>query len=230
MKTIGILGGIGPQATMALEAQIHAVAQELIPPDRNAGYPPLMVLYLRHAPLLLSDDGVTPVLPLSPDPRLLQAAETLGSRADFIIIASNTPHLFRQEIEQAAGQPVLSMVDLAVAEAQRRKPTRVGVLGLGDPTVYRVPLDQQNIAYEIIPADLRERLDRAIWALMEGREDRHSRAAAIEAVAYLRARDVDVIILGCTEIPLLLGDDADAPDLIDPSKLLAEAAVRHALD
>jgi aspartate/glutamate racemase len=42
----------------------------------------------------------------------------------------------------------------------------------------------------------------------------------------LRARAVDPVILGCTEIPLLLGDERDAPDLLNPAALLAEAAVR----
>ena len=49
------------------------------------------------------------------------------------------------------------------------------------------------------------------------------------AVADLRARSVDAVILGCTEIPLLLGDETDAPDLIHPAALLADAAVRLAI-
>src|SRR5262245_30993925 len=40
MKTIGVLGGLGPQATMDFEARVHRVAQRLIPPDKNCGYPP----------------------------------------------------------------------------------------------------------------------------------------------------------------------------------------------
>jgi len=64
---------------------------------------------------------------------------------------------------------------------------------------------------------------------MEGRDGPASAALAGEAVAALRARGVEVIILGCTEIPLLLGGSADAPDLINPAQLLVEAAVRQAL-
>ena len=64
---------------------------------------------------------------------------------------------------------------------------------------------------------------------MEGRNDAESTAIAREAVTVLRARGVDGIILGCTEIPLLLPNDLDAPDLINPAQQLAEAAVKHAL-
>ena len=56
-----------------------------------------------------------------------------------------------------------------------------------------------------------------------------SRRLAREAVAALRARQVDGIILGCTEIPLLLGAAAAAPDMLNAAQLLAEAAVARAI-
>ena len=91
MKRIGVLGGIGPQATMDFEARIHAEAQRLIPPQQGAGYPPMLVLYLRHAPVLVDANGRC-VLPIRPDPRLLEAAAYLGGWADFLVITSNSPH------------------------------------------------------------------------------------------------------------------------------------------
>lgn len=65
---------------------------------------------------------------------------------------------------------------------------------------------------------------------MAGQEGPADRETAREAVKTLRARDVDGIILGCTEIPLLLQEEANAPDLINPAQLLVEAAVRSALE
>ena len=65
---------------------------------------------------------------------------------------------------------------------------------------------------------------------MEGHESKLDTDAARAAVGDLRARPVDAIILGCTEIPLVLGDDADAPDLVHPAALLADAAVRFAIE
>jgi len=109
----------------------------------------------------------------------------------------------------------------------------VGVLGLGAPKVYQVLLDQVGVGYETLSAErggLRDRLDDAIRALMAGRAGPEEAALAREAVDTLRARRVDGIILGCTEIPLLLGDASQAPDLINPIQLLAEAAVRFAIE
>jgi len=68
MKTIGIIGGIGPQATIDLEMRIHKVAQQVLPQMQNGGYPPMIVEYSRHPPIVLGDDNI-PVFPLQIDPR-----------------------------------------------------------------------------------------------------------------------------------------------------------------
>ena len=64
---------------------------------------------------------------------------------------------------------------------------------------------------------------------MEGRDDDEGRRLAREAVERLRGRRVEGIIMGCTELPLLLREHAEAADLMNPAQLLAEAAVRLAL-
>lgn len=92
--------------------------------------------------------------------------------------------------------------------------------------VYSKPLSQLGLTVELIDAELQARLNTAIIALMEGRGFDN---AAEDAVAMLRQRGVDGIILSCTEIPLLLGNP-DEPDLIRPLVLLAETAVKFARD
>ena len=228
MRTIGVLGGLGPQATMDFEHRVHAVAQRLISPHLNSGYPPMVVYYCRHAPVLVNDDG-TPRLPLRADPRLFDAARRLGEVADFLVITSNGAHVFQSAIEQAAGRNVLSMIDATIGEVVHRGWSRVGVLGLGEPVVYTQPLRGRGIACETIGGERRAALDGAIFRTMEGRDDAESTAAARAAVDELRGRGVDGVIVGCTEIPLLLRDAMDTPDLINPAQLLAEAAVRAAM-
>jgi aspartate racemase len=103
------------------------------------------------------------------------------------------------------------------------------VLGLGEPVIYTRPLAQLGIACQTIDGEQRDGLDGAIFRLMEGRDDAGSAALARGAVATLRARGVEGVILGCTEIPLLLREFAGETDLINPAQLLADAAVRAAL-
>lgn len=229
MKTIGVIGGIGPQATMDFEERVHRVSQALIPQFTGTGYPPLVVFYLRHPPLLLNDDG-SPVLPRTPHPGLIDAAKKLGALADFIVITSNGAHIFREQVEAASGLKVLSIIDVTLDEVRRRGWRRSGVIGMGEPLVYMGPMSETGMQYETLEAGKIGPLDRALLQVMEGQATDAGASLAREAVTDLRQRGVDGVILGCTELPLLLADAAAAPDLINPAHLLAEAAVRHALE
>jgi aspartate racemase len=228
MRTIGILGGLGPQATMDIEKRIHDVSSKLIASDGNSGYPPMIVQYYRHPPVLLTAEQ-RPVMPFQPDPRFLEAAKTLGKVSDFLIIASNGIHVFQKEVEQASGRKVISMIDATLEEVKRRGWKKVGALGLMNAKIYTARLESLGIAYETIDNDLQEKLNRSIFKTMEGREDANDRAVALEAIDQLRRKKVDGIILGCTEIPLLLGEKMNAPDLLNPAQFLAEAAVQYAI-
>jgi aspartate racemase len=230
MKTIGILGGLGPQATMDFEVRLHAVAQRLIPPHGNSSYPPLVVYYHRRPPFVMQDER-TPVFPLQPDPDLLQAAQWLGTRADFLVVTANGPHIIQSQIEEASGRRVLSMIEVTLAEVQRRGWHTIGVLGFGPPgvPVYTQPLSQLNLTAEVITPELQDPLNLAVMRMQEGRASAEDTQAVREAVTYFRARKVDGIILGCTELPLLLPAYVDEPDIVNPAQLLAEAAIRFAL-
>ncbi len=229
MKTIGVLGGFGPEATTWFEQQVLIEARKKVTPRFNQGYPPMVTVHLRHPPILL-EDGKPPSGALQVDPRVLDAARRLGEWADFLVIGANTPHLFVDEIEAASGRPVLSMVDLVEAELKRRDhPSPVGLLGLGVPETYVQRFREKSIEYITVPDTVRSKLDTAIYRTLELSTTDEHRKAAQQAIAWMRGCHVPVTILGCTEIPLLLGDCAVAEDLIDPGRLLAEAAVTWAL-
>jgi aspartate racemase len=227
LKTIGVVGGIGPQATMEFERQLHLAAQRRLPQAANAGYPPMVVVFHRRPPILL-DAGGAPVRPVRLDPVLAEALPKLGSMVDFLVITSNGAHMVQKQMEEASGRPVLSMIDVTLDEVRSRGWKKVGVIGMGDPFVYTDRLEAMGIAFETLPPDDRHPLDLAFLGLMAGRDDASSRRLAAEAVAKLRRRGVDGVILGCSELPLLLGENANAPDLVNPIPLLAEATVARA--
>jgi aspartate racemase len=230
MKRIGVLGGMSAQATMDFEARVHRCSQRLIPQRWNDGYPPMVVWYHRRLPFRVTDDG-QPMVPRQVDPHLVDAAAWLGRAADFLVVPCNAAHVGLREITAAAGCPVLSMIDVVLDDVARRGCARVGVLGFGGALpLYVDPLCQRAVRCETIDAAVQAPLDAAIRAVMEGREGAADAAAARAAVDALRARAVDGIVLGCTEIPLLLGDAATADDLINPAALLAEATVRLAME
>ncbi|MBD3163513.1 MAG: hypothetical protein GF328_15530 [Candidatus Latescibacteria bacterium] len=230
VKVVGVLG-IGPQATIDFETRVLIASQKVLPANANTGYPILIVCHLREAPSALRDDG-TPVFPLRPAPALLEAAAWLGQRCDFLVMPANSPHVHEEAIERAAGRSLLSMVDLAVESVCRRGWKRAGVLGFLDPAVsfYTDRLRARGLEAESIDQRHQAALDTAIIRVMEGREGEADRAAARTAVDLLRRRGADGVILGCTEIPLLLGEEPDERDTVDPVGILAPATVAYALE
>jgi len=231
MKTIGVIGGMGPQATIDFEQKIHDVANKLIPPHINQGYPPMVVYYYRNDPRILRD-GTHPTEPLEPSEELLGVAKKLGLHADFLVMPSNTPHFFKDQIENASGIPLLSIVDVTIEEVLLRKLTSVGVLAIGDTlhdALYQNQLEIHDIKC-IVPTDeLTEGLDKSVWAVMEGEDPLSVSKPAHQAISYLQSRDVDAIILGCSEIALMIRDDLPQANLINPTQLLAEKAVNYAI-
>lgn len=199
MKRMGVIGGIGPQATMDFQARIHEVSQRLVSPvgGPNSGYPPMVVVYLREPPIRLKEDG-SPIEPVQPSDAFLNAAKELGPLCDFIVINSNGAHVFQREAEEASGRPVFSMVETTLQEVQRRGWRRVGALGLGYPRIYTEPLAERGIAFETVDQSQIAALDEAIFDVMAGRITAESRRAAEDALRTLRERGVDGIILGCT--------------------------------
>jgi aspartate racemase len=122
------------------------------------------------------------------------------------------------------------MIDVTLDEVARRGWRDVGVLGFaGAPAVYVDPLVAKGVRCVAVDGKLQARLDGAIRAVMEGREGVADHEAALQAVDVVRGQRVDGVVLGCTEIPLLLGRKSEAGDLISPAALLAEAAVSRAL-
>jgi aspartate racemase len=229
MKRMGVLGGVSAQATMDFETRVHRAAQCLLPQHWNGGYPPMLVWYHRGLPIRFAADG-QPVTPMQVDPGLLDAAAWLGKGSDFLVVPCNSAHVGLAQIADAAGCPVLSMIAVTLDEVARRGWERVGVLGFnGAPPPYLDPLRERGVHCETIDLALQAPLDAAIQAVMEGRDGAAETEVARAAVASLRARDVAGIILGCTEIPLLLHAAAEDADLVNPAALLADAAIRFAI-
>lgn len=232
MKTIGIIGGLGPQATIDFEQQVHYAAQQYLQQFENRGYPPMLTYFLRDPPFKLNHDGTIPSV-LTPHSHLLEVAKMLATNADFLVIPSNTPHIFIDEIEKAAGKKVLNMISITIEEIKRRNHRKVGIIAIGHTFrrgLYQKPLEELRIPWEGIDEKTSKRLDKAIFAVMEGRNTQEDAVIAREAVEDLRRKKTDGIILGCSELPLLLKSDVKAKDIINPTELLAKAAVHYAIE
>jgi aspartate racemase len=154
--------------------------------------------------------------------------------ADFAICPDNTIHEAYELVVRCSPIPWLHIADSVAATAKACGFARVGILGtryLMTGPVYPDRLAGLGIASEIPDAADRERIDSIIFAeLVYGRFIESSRRFLADVTRRLAARGCDAVVLGCTEIPLLVGDDRDWPlPTLDSTRLLARAALDRAL-
>jgi aspartate racemase len=154
--------------------------------------------------------------------------------ADFAICPDNTYHQAFKYLIPKSPIPWLHIAETVAEEAHRSGYARLGVLGtkyLMESDVYPQALEKFSIAREIPDAADREKINDIIFKeLVNGLFPETSRLYFNEVSEKLKARDCDAVVLGCTEIPLIVRpDDCPLPTL-DSTRLLARAALRKAVE
>jgi aspartate racemase len=161
------------------------------------------------------------------------AKKVAGAGSDFAICPDNTIHQAFEIVVKQSPIPWLHIAECVGEEGKRRGFRRLGVLGtkyLVTGPVYPPALKKFGIACQVAEKEDRERVDAVIFGeLVKGAFREESRLYFNEVIAKLKARGCDAVVLGCTEIPLLVDpDDCPLPTL-DSTRLLARAAIRRAL-
>jgi aspartate racemase len=166
---------------------------------------------------------------------MLSSAEKLaGAGADFLICPDNTIHQAFALIEQRSPRPWLHIARVVAAEAQRQNFRRLAVLGtkyLMEGPVYREALKAVRIECCIPSNEQRERIDQIIFdELVNAELLPESLAYYVEVIRAMRDEGCDAVVLGCTEIPLLVTPGASPLPTVDSTRLLARAALRQAVE
>lgn len=166
---------------------------------------------------------------------MLCSAEKLArAGADFLICPDNTIHQAFDLIEHRSPRPWLNIAREVAKEAHRRQFKRLAVLGtryLMEGPVYREALKTAGIEHRIPGAEQREHLDQIIFdELVNGQFLPRSLAYYVEVIRSFYDEGCDAVVLGCTEIPLLVTPESSPLPTLDSPRLLAKAAVRKAID
>ena len=162
------------------------------------------------------------------------ARRLAGAGAELIVIASNTMHRMADEVEAAAGLPLIHIADatgLAVRAAGLRRPALLATRYTMEQDFYRGRLAARHGVEAMVPDERgRELVHRIIYEeLCVGIVRPQSKAAYLEEIERLRRQGADGVILGCTEVGLLLGpEDTDLP-MFDTTRLHVEKALDVAL-
>ena len=220
-RTVGVLGGLGPQATVDFMARVLA----LTPAESDQDHIHLLVDQNPKVPNrqdAILHDGK------DPSPAIVEMAQRLeGAGCDFLVMPCNTAHAWEVEIRTAASIPFLSIVDATVA-AIPESVTQVGLMttpaGLASDCYQRALFDRGIETIYHDPAGLDE-LMKLVYAIKVGDTGRDVAEAMRVLAEELVDRGAELIIFGCTEIPIVLDATVLAVPALSSTDELAKRTI-----
>lgn len=225
MKTIGILGGMGPGASSVLYQKIIKYSQDQYQAVQDTDYPPIILYSL---PLAGFDEtGIAD--PILVKKQLIHGVKILErAGVDFIVIACNTVHLFIAEMNENVSIPIYSIVELALVAAQQAGYGKVGLLSsetTRNLNVYKKIFEKNTIDLLHVTDIEQTVLNGIIEAVMGGINSQKDKRELNKIIKSLAKNGAGAVALGCTELPLAISQvDCQIP-LIDTLQLLAEFSV-----
>ncbi|KKU56409.1 hypothetical protein A2576_01470 [Candidatus Amesbacteria bacterium RIFOXYD1_FULL_47_9] len=225
MKTLGVIGGLGPQTTADLYRRIG----ELVDVSKTGQRPHIIIdsipitTYLENENII-HEREFEPVLPY-----LINAAINLEkSGADFIVLACNSLHIFTKEITEAINVPFVSITDTVVQTVLEKGYKKVGLLGTirtNSSKMYDIPLKKQGVDLYKLDVERQKELNKTIIRLINNTYDQSDSIIFHDAVYKLFDNGVEGVILACTDLHLLM-NVTDNFEIIDAMEVLAQRSAK----
>jgi aspartate racemase len=230
MRTLGLLGGMSWESTAIYYRLLNELARE-----RLGGLHSAELLLWSFDFAEVADhqhrgdwDGATALM--------VEASQRLrAGGAEALVICTNTMHLMADAIESASGLPVLHIADstaYAMKAAGSRRPLLLATRYTMEQKFYRGRLKEWHGVEALVPPkEDRETVHRIIYEeLCQGVVRPESKAAYLDVISRMQRDDlVDSVILGCTEITMLIGQEDTRLPIFDTTRLHAESAIMFAL-
>jgi len=229
LKLIGLIGGMSWEST----ADYYRIINKLVSEQLGG---------LHSARLLVHSVDFAPVEELQAAGDWARCAEMLGeigrrlaaAGADLLLICTNTMHIVADKVQAAAGVPLIHIADATGKAVKAAGLARVGLLGTRftmEQEFYRERLAASSGAQVITPPEAdREVVHRIIYdELCRGEVRDESRRACAEIVERLAEQGAECVVLGCTELPMIVRPEDTPLPLFDTTRIHCEAAVAAAL-
>ena len=228
MKKIGIIGGVGPEATIEYYRLIINYYREIV---KDGSYPEIIINSVNIT-------GMINLIEKDDKPGLIRylsdAVESLfNAGADIALIASNTPHLVFDELAEISAIPLVSIVEETCVEAKRLGLKKAGLLGTAftmNNKFYHKSFGRENI--EVITPDEESKkfIHTKIFSeLVSGIIKDDTQKRFIEIINTMKSdHGIDGLILGCTELPLILtGSDGSGIPFLNTTAIHAKGIVNR---
>jgi len=226
-RTVGVLGGVGPAATVDfLDKLVRAT-----PAERDQDH--VRVLADINPAVPCRNAAVAGTGP-SPGPALADMARNLErAGADFLVMVCNAAHAFEADVRGAASVPFVSIVDETVREALRVRPELkvAGVLassGCLDAKLYETAFARAGVSVLSPDSDGRAAFMDLLGRIKGGRLDDDLRAGMRRLALGLVEQGAEVLVAGCTEIPLALSERDLPVPLLSSTDVLVERTLAYA--
>ena len=229
MKTIGLIGGMSWESSSLYYQIINRTTQEKLGDVHSAKCILYSVDFNEIA--LLQKEGNWKKL----DELMVEAAQSLEKGgADFIILCTNTMHKLSDEIEASVSIPLIHIGDAAAQKIKEKNFKKVGLLGTSftmEQDFFKGRLLNRHQIETIIPDETqRAAIHRIIYdELVKGIVNNESRNIVLEIISDLIDKGAEGIILGCTEIELLITNEFTTAELFNTAEIHAKKAVEFAL-
>jgi aspartate racemase len=231
MKTLGIVGGVGPESTIDYYGSIIAQYRKL---KGDGSYPQFLINSIdlkKEVDFIAANDlkGVTDFL-------LDEIRKLARAGAEFGLIASNTPHIVFDDVQRQSPIPLISIVVATAKVAKETNLKRVGLLGTKftmGASFYPDTFSKYGINVVVPPATDQHFIhDKYMNELVNGIFLPETHASLIAIIDKLkRTQDVEGVILGGTELPLILREPAHhGIPILNTTKIHIEAAVAEMLN
>jgi aspartate racemase len=225
MKTIGLLGGMSWESSLEYYRVINQAVRNELGGTHSARIVMVSLDFGEIEQLQMRGDWQEAARILVRSARDLEVAG-----ADFLLICTNTMHLLAEEVSGAISIPLLHIADATARAIQEKRLKVVGLLGTSftmEKEFYRGRLEDLHQLQVIIPDQIqRDLVHRVIYdELVQGRVLDTSRTAYLEVIQSLIEKGAEGIVLGCTEIGLLVSQEDVPVPVFDTMKIHALAAV-----
>lgn len=230
MKTIGLIGGMSWESSLEYYRLINQMVKEKLGEPHSAKSIMYSVDFAEYEKL--QHEGKWAEL-TEKMVDISQSLEQAGS--DLVLICTNTMHKMAPEVQDSIEIPLLHIADAAADEIKRQNIKKVGLLGTKftmEEDFYKGRLKEKHNIDVIIPQKKeRDKVHKVIYQeLISGIINDDSRREFQAIIKNLKARGAEGVILGCTEIPLLIKEKDSVIPVFDTTMLHARKAVEMALN
>jgi aspartate racemase len=200
--SIGIIGGMGPQASALLHTKIvNAASAELGAHDCNE-FP-----LITHVSIPAIDFITQPNLRHKNKAMLESAAKTLrANEPDIVVVACNTAHLLIEEVPALANLPLVSLPDSVIKDLEAKGIKRAGLLASSTTIatkLYHEHAAKAKIDIVVLPQSEQRKTAEVIRSVIAGKPLDDLKLELSKQIGHLQAQGVDIVILGCTELSVL---------------------------